>query len=143
MKERIETNMAKVPDLKRITAEDFPKDDQELVKKLGFVINSFHEQTRDALNRNVNFENLAQEIKTLSFSTNETGQPLNPPSFKSTLNSRVQGILPIRTVITSSNTASAAENPIITWSQAINVITITNIGGLLPETGYELTILTM
>jgi hypothetical protein len=135
--------MARVPDLKRLAAEDFPADDQPLVRKLAFIINSFHEQVRDALNRKIDFDNLSQEVRTLSFATNSSGQPLNTITFQSSLLNRVQGILPVRTVITSNNTQSAQTMPVITWSQNAKLVTITNIGGLLPETQYEITILTL
>ena len=135
--------MAKVPDLKRITVEDFSPDDRPLVKKLAFVINSFHEQVRNALNQNINFDNLAQEVKTLSFSTDITGQPLNQLTFQSNLANRVQGIQVVRTVITSDNTQVVETLPVISWSQNVRLITITHIGGLLPETGYQLTLLTL
>lgn len=135
--------MAKIPDLKRVTAEDFPQEDQALVQKLGFIINSFHEQVRNILNKKVDFDNLAQETKVLSFATGEDGQPLNDVVFKSNLSNRIRGILPVRIVITSDNTQVATTAPVITWTQAVNQVTITHIGGLSPETGYELTILTL
>jgi len=135
--------MAKVPDLKRLTTEDFSSEDRDLVGKIGFVINSFHEQVRNVLNKGVDFENLAQEVKTLSFTTGSTGQPLNTLTFKSGLINKVQGILPIRTVITSSNTSFQAQMPVISWSQNGTTITILYIGGLNPETKYDLTILTL
>lgn len=135
--------MGKVPDLKRVTVEDFKSDDQDLVGKLAFIINSFHEQVRNVLSKNIDFDNLAQEIKVLSFSTNSTGQPLNTLTFRSNLFNKVQGITPIRLVITSNNTSFPTETPIISWSQNANLITITHIGGLSAETAYDLTILTI
>lgn len=135
--------MGKIPDLKRVTVEDFKAEDRDLVQKLAFIINSFHEQVRSVLNGGVDFVNLSQEIQILSFTTNETGQPLSRLEFRSNLNNRVQGIIPARVAITSSNTSSAQSNPVITWSQNAQIVTITNIGGLAPETGYELTLLTL
>jgi len=133
--------MAKVPDLKRVTIEDFSSEDRNLVEKLAFIINSFHEQVRSALSKNIDFENLAQETRVLSFSTGIVGQPLNTVSFKSGLVNKIQGITIVRTVITSDNTSFPTELPIISWSQNASLVTITNIGGLQPETQYELTIL--
>lgn len=135
--------MARVPDFKRITVEDFPQEDQALVKKLAFPINSHIEQVRSALSKNLDFENLAQEIKTISFTTNENGAPLNTVTFKSNMANRVQGIQVVRTVITSNNTTFADQLPVISWSQAVDIVTIIHIGGLLPETQYELTLLTL
>lgn len=135
--------MARIPDFKRITVEDFKPEDRDLVKKLAFPINSHIEQVRSALSKNLDFENLNQEIKTISFTTNSDGQPINTVSFRSNLSSRVQGIMVVRTVITSNNTSYATELPVISWSQAADQVAIINIGGLLPETGYQLTLLTL
>ena len=135
--------MAKIPDLKRIAKEDFSSEDQELVGKLGFIINSFHEQVRNALNKNLTIDNLSQEVKTLEFTTGENGQPLNKLTFKSGLTTNLQGIIVLRLVITSSNTSYPSQMPIISWAQNDSLVTITNIGGLIAETKYKLTILTL
>lgn len=135
--------MARVPDFKRITVEDFKAEDQPLVKKLAFPINSHIEQVRSALTKNIDFDNLSQELKTLNFTTNGDGQPLNTLTFRSDLANRLQGIMVVRTVITTSNTSFASQIPVISWDQAANQVTITFIGGLLPETGYQLTLLTL
>lgn len=135
--------MARIPDLKRVTVEDFSQEDRPLVKKLAFIINSFHEQVRSALNKNIDFENLNQEIKTINFTTGDNGQPLNTLNFKSLLSSRVTGMLVVRSIITSNNTAFQAVKPEISWSQDAGLVSITFIGGLAPNTSYQLTILTL
>ena len=135
--------MARVPDLKRLTVEDFSAEDKPLVRKLSFIINSFHEQVRSALNRNLDFNNLNQEIQTLSFTTGNDSQPLNPLIFRSGLSSRVQGMLVVRTEITSNNTSFQVSKPEISWSQDANLVRIGFIGGLSANTGYTLTILTL
>ncbi len=135
--------MARVPDLKRIAKEDFPAEYRELIEKLAFPINSHIEQVRSALNKNINFDNLSQEVKVLSFVTGSSGQPLNTLSFRSDLASNVQGIMAVRVVITSDNTSFATQLPVFSWTQEGNIVTFANIGGLAPETGYEITILTL
>ena len=135
--------MARIPDFKRITVEDFAKEDQPLVRKLAFVINSFHEQVRSALTKNIDFTNLSQELKTLEFTTGDNGQPLNTVNFNSNLNNRIQGIIVVRNIITSNNTSFAEIKPEISWSQNNTIVTINYIGGLLPNTSYSLTILTI
>lgn len=135
--------MARVPDFKRLAKEDFPEEYRNLIDKLAFPINSHFEQVRSALNKNINFQNLDQEIKTLSFTTGSSGQPASKQVFKSSISGRVQGIIIIRAVITSSNTSFVQTAPVISWNQNEDLVTITNIGGLLPETGYQLTIMTL
>lgn len=135
--------MGKVPDLKRVTVEDFSKDDQPLVKKLAFIINSFHEQVRSALNKNIDFDNLDQELRVLTIPTGDNSQPLSDIVFKSGLANRVQGINVIRTIITSSNTSFPTQLPVISWSQNNTLVKIEFIGGLSPNTEYQITILTL
>lgn len=135
--------MGRIPDLKRITKEDFPEKYRDLIEKLAFPINSFHEQVRSVLNKNVNFENLNQELKTLNFTTNENSQPINALTFNSGLSTRVQGMIITRIVITSDNTAFAETQPVISWTQNEKLITINNISNLEPETQYSITVLTL
>ena len=135
--------MARVPDLKRLAKEDFPAEYRELIERLAFPINSHIEQVRSALNRNINFENLSQELKTLSFVTGSNGQPLNALTFKSELASNVQGIMAVRVEITTDNTSFPTQLPVFSWTQEGNLVTFLNIGGLSPETGYQVTILIM
>ena len=135
--------MARIPDLKRITVEDFSKEDQPLVKKLAFIINSFHEQVRSALSGNLDFTNISQEIKNIEFTTGDNAQPLNTVNFTSGLAQRVQGIILVRAVITSNNLAFPTQAPIISWSQNNQIINLNYIGGLEPNVGYKLTLLTL
>lgn len=135
--------MARIPDFKRIAKEDFSAEDRPLIEKLAFPINSHIEQVRSALSKNIDFDNLAQELKTIDFTTGANGQPINPVSFRSELSNRIQGIMPVRVVITSSNTSFATQIPLLSWSQEGNIVSILSIGGLDPETGYSITLLTL
>jgi hypothetical protein len=135
--------VARIPDLKRLTVEDFQKEDQPLVRKMAFIINSFHEQVRSALAGNLDFTNISQEIKNIEFTTGDNGQPLNSVSFSSGLNNRIQGIIVVRTLITSNNLAFANQMPVISWSQNNQIVNINNIGGLEPNVSYRLTLLTL
>lgn len=101
------------------------------------------EQVRSALSKNINFENLSQELKVLSFTTGSDGQPLSTLSFASSLSSNVQGFQTLRVVVTSDNTSFASQVPLFSWTQEANLVTIQNIGGLEAEKGYQVTILTL
>lgn len=136
--------MGRVPDLKRLTVEDFKSEDRPLVSKLAFIINSFHEQVRSTLNRNIDSANLAREIRTLDFVTNESGQPLNTLTFRSELGTvKVSGINVIRLVITSENLRYPTTLPLISFSQNDDLITINNITGLESGLGYTIVLETI
>lgn len=135
--------MARIPDLKRIAVEDFPQEYQDLVRRLALPINSHIEQVRSAFAGNIDFTNLSQEIRTLNFTTNSNGQPITELSFKSSINKRVEGMIPVSLNITSSNTQFPTQYPFLSFSQNGEIITISNIAGLQPETSYNLTVLTL
>lgn len=132
--------MAKIPSYKRITVEDFPQENQALVSKLAFPINSFFEEVRAAFNKAINFDNLAQELIVLSFTTNESGQPLNQLKFKTSL-SRVNGMIPISLKILNNSQSVVNQAPFINFTQNEKFVTIPYISGLTGSTKYEISLL--
>ena len=135
--------MGKIPDLKRLSKEDFPAEYQQLIEKLAFPINSHMEQVRNLFNKGIDFENLSQELITLKVQTNEKSVPNTRLTFKSSLRNKLRGVVVISAVITSSNTSYPTAQPFISFSQNLNIVTINNISGLAPETTYELLLLTI
>jgi len=135
--------MGKVPDIKRISIEDFPQEYKPLVEKLAFPLNSFMEQIRNLFDKNIDFSNLNQELITLKVQTNENSKPLSNLTFKSALRNKVRGIVVLSANITSSNNTFPSQAPFISFSQNLSTVTISNISGLAPETTYELLLLTI
>lgn len=133
--------MAKLPSLKRIVVEDFPPDQQSLISRLAFPINSFFEEVRAALNKSIDFNNLAQDLITLSFSTNENGQPLSQLKFKTSV-ARVSGVIPISLKIQGNSTGiQITQAPFVTFTQDQSLITISYISGLTPGLNYQINLL--
>lgn len=135
--------MSKVPDLKRISKEDFDSQYYDLIDQLAFPLNSFMEQVRNVLNKGVDFDNLSQELITLTVQTDATSKPISKLSFKSTLRNRIKGIVVISANITSSNTSFLDQAPFISFSQNSSIVSINNISGLSSENTYELLLLTI
>lgn len=133
--------MGRIPDLKRLTVEDFKAEDREMVKKIAFVINSFHEQVRNLFNGNIDETNLAEQFVDISFTTDDNGQPINALQFRSTLNDRVKAIFVGNIQVTSSNSTFPTQSPLFSFSQNGELVTIENITGLLPATRYSVTLL--
>ena len=135
--------MGKAPDLKRISKEDFPADDHALIEKLAFPLNSHMEQVRNLFSKGIDFDNLSQELITLTVQTDSTSRPISSLSFKSSLRNRIRGVVVISANITSSNTSYPQQAPFISFSQENNLVAINNIAGLAPETAYQLVLLTI
>ena len=129
--------MAKNIDFKRITVEDFPQENQTLIEKLAFPINSFFEQVRNAFNKNITVDNLAEERITLRVQTNDSGTPLNTLSFKTGL-SRVVGVRVLSASVVTPVGTYLQTTPFISFSQNSSIITINNIAGLGSNITYDL-----
>lgn len=134
--------MARLPDHKRIAKEDFEKDDQKLVEKLAYPINSFIEQVRNALNKNLDFDNLNQEIIEFTTSVDSSGNPLTPLQYKSNLNTRIRGMTCIKVEDTNNTAIAPVNTPFATFTQSTNIVTVSNITGLTANTQYRLRFLT-
>lgn len=139
--------MARIPDLRQITKEDFDQKDQKLIDKLAFPINNFMQQVIGVLKNGVDFNNLNQQLLTVTVSVDATGFPVNTVQFKSTLTTKVAGLICINAVNTSSTIRYPEAQPFISWSQNNSVITLNNISGLGIPSGqtnsdtYQMTLL--
>lgn len=130
----------KFTNLKRITIEDFSEENRADFTKLGNIWNVFLDQFTQLVNNGVDFNNLSQQIKSVTFTTGTDGQPLGGLTIKSTLSSNINGIVVIslkpanvQTVITQA--------PFINFSENNKIVSITHISGLQNETKYTMTLL--
>ena len=133
--------MPRLRSFKRLVVEDFPSDYKELIKRLAQPVNEFTSQLQTIFNGGIDFENIAQEIKIVTFKTGSDSQPLNPIEFSTNLRHRINGISVIRTEITSILNSAAATVPAITWENIEFGISIKYISGLVADQDYRLTLL--
>lgn len=124
----------RLPGLKRLVKEDFAGEDQELIDKIGFIINSSFEPLYAALNRNITIgDNLNQQLQDVTVKVNALGTPINTIQIKYLLTSSCKGLHVIR----CTPTPTAA--PWTTWEQtSSSLLTITNIKGLEANKEYTL-----
>jgi hypothetical protein len=129
-----------IDNIKRIVKEQFPKENDTLIDKLGFILNDFMIQVQTAINGNLGIENFKQELLTINIKVNPNGVPIIGDKLKTKLN-RISGIICVR-VINQTNTAIYPSNtPLVSFSQNSNLITLQHITGLLPDNDYTLTLL--
>lgn len=131
--------MAVVGSPKLIRVEDFPKEQEEMIKTLASLLNSYMEDVHSAFSNNIDFNNLNQQVVTFNVTLNSSGVPKSKIELKSTLKSKIQGILCIRAV--GNNYPSA--NPLIsfTYSSSNNAVTVTHIAGLTADIDYNLSVI--
>jgi hypothetical protein len=129
----------KIQSPKRINAEDFTDDEQVMVEKIAFSVNTFMEEVFTALSQRINItDNLNQaQVTITNVKVDANGDLINSKSFKSNISGNVKGLHVIRTFGTDYVNSS----PFIDFTENAGIIKINNIKGLVADTIYKLVIL--
>lgn len=129
----------KISAFKRLVKEDYDAEDQPLIEKLASVFNLFQEQVYYAFNNNITLEeNLSAITVTYKAKVNSSGIPIGNNQIKYTLKTRPKGSMVIN--VRSYDGSLLAGSPFITYTLNGEIITITQITGLLPNKDYDVTI---
>jgi hypothetical protein len=129
-------------DIKRISKEDFDQEDQPLIDKLAYAINSGFEQIQAGLDGQLDFRNLNQQVVTLDVTTDATGVPTILTQWRSTLLTSVLG-----TQVIAATNQTAPQNmptgtPFVSFSQINgNQVKVNKITNLQPNERYTLTLI--
>ncbi len=135
--------MAKVPDVKRINKEDFAKEMQSTIETLAYPINSFMEQTKSALDGNLDFRNFNQEIINIDVTTDADGIPNIITQYKSNLKTRVIGHTCISALNKNSPLNTPTGTPFITYVLNTPLIRLTKVTNLQANEKYTLTLISI
>ena len=129
----------KISAFKRIVKEDFEEKDQPLIEKLSSVFNLFQEQVYYAFNNNITIaENLNAVMVTYKAKVDVTGKPIGNNQIKYTLKTRPVGSMVINA--RSYDGSLLTGSPFVTYTINGEIITITQLTGLLPNKDYDVTI---
>lgn len=84
--------MARIYNVQKIVTEDFPPEHQEMISKLGYILNNFMIQVTEMADNNIDFENLSSELiefdlevasnGSLNLDSISTGNIVNPLGFQ-------------------------------------------------------------
>lgn len=127
-----------LPNFRRWLVEDFDEKDQGFVRRAGQSLNEFADHVHNILNSNIDFHNLAQEIRSIIVKTDNTGGLLL--STRVATERRAMGVSVIRAQKIPYNSKGSI-SPFIVWDNVSNGIIINEIGGLEPDSSYRLTLL--
>lgn len=131
--------MARIDNVKRIKSEDFPPKDQETISRLAEVYNFFAEQVTNAINGNLDFENLTEDVFTFEVTVDSNGSPIDNSRFASSIG--LQGTTVINAANLTNPAVYATQTPFISWSSnGAGIYTINNISGLPANNKFRLTI---
>lgn len=129
--------MAKVNNIKRIIAEDFPQENQELVKQLSTSLNPLLEQITSAFNKNIDFDNLNQEVTTFEVMVDAFGVPISELQIKVTLRTRFKG----SSIISAQNLTDGVlltGAPFINYELITSGFKVNQITGLVANKKYRI-----
>lgn len=135
--------MARVNNLKRITVEEFAEEDQEMAGKLAGALNPFLEQVSNAFNKNIDFDNLNQEIVQFEVTVGSTGIPTSPTEVRVNLKTRPRGLQVIRADNLSGTASFPTATPFITYDFSGSNIRILHVAGLPAGRKYNLSVLVL
>lgn len=141
--------MSRIPDLRLLNKEDFDAKDQGFIDRLSFPINNFMQQVVNVLKNGIDFNNLNQQINTITVSVDAFGNPVNTIQFQNSLNTKIQGMVCINAFNESANIRFPSAQPGITFTQNNKALIITNISALsfgenqTNSDTYQLTILSI
>lgn len=131
----------KITNLKRLIKEDFAEKDQDLVSKLAFSINPFLEQISNIFNKNIDFDNLNQELLSFEVTVDNNGKPALATELKYTLRTRPKGMQVIRAENISGTAGYPTGTPFITYDFNNENIRVLNVAGLPANKKFRLQVI--
>lgn len=131
----------KLDSVKRIVKEEFPKEDQETIDRLSYILNNFMDNVIKTVNGNLSIENFTQEIKVIDMIVDDTGKPKINSKIRTTLSNKVIGIHCIKAENLTNTSTYPVATPFVSFSINSQLIDLKNIAGLQADQKYRLTLL--
>lgn len=132
--------MARLTNVKRIITEDFEPQYQNMISRLGFVLNEFMSDTVEIINGNIDFDNLAQKMVQFDITVDVNGKPLKGADVNVGKNSP-SGIMVVRAQNLTNSSVYPTAAPFVSYvPKGNNIVTVSHIIGLQPNMQYRLTI---
>lgn len=129
----------KLPNFKRIYKSDFPKEFEQFIETLGFILNTAIEQIYQGFNKNITItENIKCSVKDVLITVDANGNPASATK----MDLDIIGKISVVVVGKADNLTNSAVYPssgvFISWIQSGKTIIINNVTGLQPNNNYRL-----
>lgn len=123
----------------KIVASDYPEETQETMDQFGEIYNLFVDEVETILNKNIDFENLNQELITIDIQVDESGKPISGGRVNVANKPQPQGFQVIRAVNLTNQAKYAKSQPFISYAPlGTGITTILNVTGLEANDKYRL-----
>lgn len=123
---------------KKIRAEDFKSDQQEIVNKIGDIFNCFADEVYQVLDKRIDNDNLARQRVIVNVSMGPTGVLISQPQVRTTLYGKVAGVVVLSAINQTNPSVYPAGAPFISFTINGNILTILSITGLQANNEYKL-----
>jgi len=137
--------MAKPPNIRRIRVEDFDPEYRQLVERLSFALNEFQDQTIFNLTKGLDFQNLNQDIKDVTLSTDASGNVVNPPTIRTDLKTKARLVFIGNLVNLTNPLVIPSQAPFLSFTvnttSAGNTVRILGVTGLPASSEIRLSLL--
>lgn len=130
----------KLNNVSQIRSEDFDAEYEQLISRLGFILNSFMQEVVELSDKRVNFDNKEENLISFEVTIDSNGLPnqTNVNVRKSSVN----GCQVINAINLTNRTGYPTSQPYISFDpQGNGFIKVNNITGLLPNNRYLLTVI--
>lgn len=139
MKAQEHIDNMKLPGYRRLVKNDFKPEDQELVDKLSYPINTNIENLYDALNSQLTFSNnFIATVRDVIFTVDSTGKPTNTTSFSLSFTGTVSMVVVGNATNLSNGNIYPTGAPFVSWTQNQTSVVINNVTGLQANQSYKL-----
>lgn len=132
----------KLNNTSQVRAEDFADDEQQMITKLGSILNPFMQQVVELSDGRIDFENLSSNVKTFEITVNSNGVPTLSP-FRVNVGVDIIGTQVIRAYNLTSPTKYVTAAPFVSFTPlGGGLIRVDNITGLEANNKYQITMIT-
>ena len=125
---------------RKIRTEDFESEDQAVAGKIGDMYNPNADEIYQVLNGRIDFDNLNRQKVDVLVQLDSAGALRALPSIKTTVAGRVSGLNLIRAVNIDNPGIFPTQAPWVSFTTNGNLLTISNVSGLQPNSQYRLTL---
>ncbi len=131
----------KITDIRRISKEDYSEEEQPLIEKLATSLNPLLDKLATVFNKNIDFDNLNQEVITFEVEVGSTGKPKAVTELKTSLRTRCRGLTVIRAENLVLDGTTPTATPFVTFGLNGSAIVINNVTGIPADKRYRLTVI--
>lgn len=131
----------RLPGFKRINRQDFPPASQNIIERLGGLLNKPIEAINDIINGKLTLkDNVNCDIVTVTASVDSTGKPLGEVQINLSTTVSIVGLQVVKVECLTNSTTYPTSTPYISYTQRSGVLIVNNIAGLPIGNKFKLTV---